>query len=117
MLRASCAILGMSVFLLSATAGAEPPLRNRCRGGDCPRSAYSPLHYWAPTWIRVRDCIRQPSVTSHLEIRPEIPPTYQIIRYPCPEADPESIPYGVSHLGLAPAVDSPPQNPQPWGLE
>jgi hypothetical protein len=101
-----------AVLLLVAAAQAEPRHGHRLgRWADCPPSLYSPLHYWAPTLIRVRDCLHQPTVSSYGEIRPDITPSYQIIRYPCPAVDPAAIPYGVPLQAIPVAPMAPPAPP------
>jgi hypothetical protein len=69
---------------------------------DCPRREYSPLHFWVPTYYRLRACFKPSNVDSY-------PPGagaghhYEYTFYPCvttpqaptpPYADPEAY-YGI----------------------
>ncbi len=79
----------------------------------CPKPSYSPLHYWTPA-IYCIYCLRHDPVPS-LDQYPrgpnaEITPSYRIIKYPCPAADPVDVPYGPGVTGAMP-VETPPATP------
>jgi hypothetical protein len=86
--RIALAVLAAAAALVPAgTASAGPVWDWLC--GDCPRPSYSPLRYWTPTAARVSDCVHGPSQSVNPpDSHPEIPPTYDIPRYPCPAAPP-----------------------------
>ncbi len=64
-------------------------------GRDCPRSDYSPLHYWVPEWYKVRANVHP----AHLEQYPAGPmapvePSIEVTRYRCRTLPPApSTPY------------------------
>ena len=52
-------------------------------------SSYSPFRYWAPGAARLSDDIHGPKLSVYPPDRhPEIPPTYLILKYPCPAVPP-----------------------------
>ncbi|MBI3411955.1 MAG: hypothetical protein HY040_26795 [Planctomycetes bacterium] len=76
---------------------------------DCPRSEYSPAHYWVPEWYRVRAVVH-PTNLDQLPPGPcpPVAPTFESNRYRCrsipsapssPYADPASY-YGRSPTSL-----------------
>jgi len=66
---------------------------------DCPKSSYSPLHYWNPTLYRLRACVKTPTISNYASDRyPELPNPYQITPFPCPAAPPAAL-YGHHKAG------------------
>src|SRR5262245_27506108 len=64
-------------------------------GRDCPRSDYSPLHYWVPEAYKVRMYVH-PSNLDQYVAGPAAPiePTFEITRYRCRTLPPmPSTPY------------------------
>jgi hypothetical protein len=56
---------------------------------DCPKPSYSPLHYWVPSLYRANACIHGPKLSMYAPDRaPGLPARVQVIRFPCPAADP-----------------------------
>jgi hypothetical protein len=52
---------------------------------DCPRGEYSPLHYWATEWFRVRACVRPSNLDQYPpEPCPPLPVTFESNKYRCP---------------------------------
>src|ERR1700681_3167735 len=99
--RSWCVAMLVFAIGLPGVALAEP----ECEGArhsrrDCPRSEYSPLHYWAPTLYQVRACIR-PSNLDEFPPGPSspVPALIDVTKYRCrsipptpssPYADPAS---------------------------
>ncbi len=86
---------------------------DRCLGrSDCPRSCYSPFHYWTPTlyhcwWTRHNP---PPHLEHYASDRfSDIPPSYQIVPYRCQPGDGFSPSYGsalVSPAGRETATET-----------
>jgi hypothetical protein len=56
---------------------------------DCPRGAYSPLHYWAPTAYRVRACVHPSNLDQYPPGPcPPILPSFEFTTYRCRTAPP-----------------------------
>src|SRR5262245_42182867 len=54
-----------------------------------PPPSYSPCHYWAPTAVRVKDCLHGVRLNVYAPDRhPEIKPTYAVLPFPCQTANP-----------------------------
>ena len=52
-------------------------------------NSYSPVRYWAPGAARFSDDVHGPRINVYAPDRhPEIPPTYNNLRFPCPAVDP-----------------------------
>ena len=84
------ALVGAAGLLPAGSAKAGELWDHLCHK-DCPRPSYSPLRYWAPQLVRVHDCVHGPRLSSYPpDMHPEIPPTYIILKYPCPATDPAS---------------------------
>ena len=57
--------------------------------GDCPRSDYSPAHYWVPRAVKAHDCLHGPRLPVDApEIHPDIAPATYTIQFPCPPVAP-----------------------------
>jgi hypothetical protein len=85
------AALALGVGLCAAAAGrADSQVEPRpCDGAVCPGNSYSPCHYWTPAVYRWRAWHHCPGQYLYATDRfPEMPPTYQIIKYPCRAVDP-----------------------------
>src|SRR5207253_339851 len=87
--------------LLLAAVSATPlhavgPIHLPCSPdkAECPSPSYSPLNFWAPTWIRVKACFHHERLSVLPPDRhPEVPPTYVLQRYPCPTVSPAEFSY------------------------
>jgi hypothetical protein len=56
---------------------------------DCPRGAYSPLHYWAPSAYQLRAQIHPSNVDQFAPgPTPSVPPIYEIEKMPCRSTPP-----------------------------
>jgi hypothetical protein len=56
---------------------------------DCPRSQYSPLHYWAPEYYELRACCRPTNLDQYPPgPYPPVAPSFMFTRYCCPTAPP-----------------------------
>ena len=76
--------LGVGLAIPSAVAAGSPCQPGPCDGADCPRSSYSPLHYWTPTLYRWKAWHHCPGQYLYApNFHPDMPPTYQFFRYPC----------------------------------
>ncbi|HKI30964.1 MAG TPA: hypothetical protein VKA46_03805 [Gemmataceae bacterium] len=74
-------------LLFTGRASAGPLLDWLCHD-DCPRPSYSPFRYWTPGAAYVHDCVHGPWLSVYPPDRhPEIPPSFNILKYPCPAAD------------------------------
>jgi hypothetical protein len=86
LLSLTLAFLAIQVFGSRATAG---PLLDWFCPNDCPPPSYSPARFWAPAAARVHDFCHGPKIPVYPPDRhPEIPPTFTILKYPCPAALP-----------------------------
>jgi hypothetical protein len=67
----------------------------------CPRSSYSPCHYWTPEYYRV-DAFWHPlgNYMHAVDRHPEVPPDYRINQYPCPAVDPTVVMSGSGYASL-----------------
>ncbi len=68
-----------------------------CCPQECCRSSYSPTHYWAPTMFKCAFQHRHPlpSESYPSDCFTNLPPTYQILPFPCRSAAPaHASPYG-----------------------
>jgi len=71
---------------------------------DCPRSAYSPAHYWIPEWYRARAVVC-PSNLDQYPPGPPVDPIFESTRYRCRSIPPlPSSPYAnpASYYGRSP---------------
>lgn len=77
-------LLGLAVAM-PASAWADPDCGTpRHRSPDCPRSMYSPLHYWAPTWYRLRATVHPSSLDQYPPGPfPTVPAPVEITRHKC----------------------------------
>jgi hypothetical protein len=78
---------------LAAPARADSLLGEHLRRHkNCPKPSYSPVHYWAPTLVRVRAHFHGPRVSPYVPDRhPGDPADMAIIKYPCPAVDPAAL--------------------------
>jgi hypothetical protein len=84
------ALVLMGAFLSASTANAGPIWDWLC-GGCPPPAYYSPARYWAPEAARGYDCVCGPHMGVYPPYRrPEVPPTMDILKYPCPPAPAEA---------------------------
>lgn len=59
------------------------------RAKDCPRGAYSPLHYWAPELYKIRANVHPSNLNQFPPgPYPAVAPTFQTTKFPCPIAPP-----------------------------
>jgi hypothetical protein len=77
---------------------------------DCPRSSYSPFHYWTPTLCRVCDCLQ--SIHVHMPTcSSQTPITIRVTPFRCPAVDATTlfqiVPYGNMTPSGAPGGDPP----------
>jgi len=87
--RLTVATLALAAVLLSAHTASAGPLMDWLFPDDGPTPSYSPLRYWAPRVGRVHDDCHGPKLSVYPPDRhPEIPPTYNILKFPCPAVDP-----------------------------
>ena len=104
--------LGLAGF---ASAG---PYVNVMQPCDCPPNHYSAFHVLTPSaWRWAAWCQGPCRYTFAKNKHPEIPPTYQVIRYHCPSVNPlqfslENYP-GLNGNPPASAYPSPPATSQP----
>jgi hypothetical protein len=92
--RLTLAALVVCAGLLPTSAASAGPIKDWFCGGDCPAPSYSPFRYWAPRAARVNDDCHGPKLDVYAPDRhPEIPPTYDILRFSCPAVDPASTLY------------------------
>lgn len=91
--RAGWTGLGLAAWLLLPVAGrADPVVESAPAREHCPHTSYSPLHYWTPALYRLHACLHGPKAPTYAPDRfPCVPPTYKIIRYPCPAVDPATL--------------------------
>jgi hypothetical protein len=83
---AALVLVAELVFTGTACAG---PLKDWLFPAEAPSPSYSPLHYWAPALERVNDKVHGPKLNVYSPDRhPEIPPTFTILRFSHPAADP-----------------------------
>ena len=76
--------------LLSAGTASAGPLWDwiTCQ---CSPPSYSPARYWAPELARGYDCIHGPKLSLYAtDLHPDVPPTFAVIKFPCPPAAPVS---------------------------
>jgi hypothetical protein len=95
----------ISLFVVAglawALAGEEPARAGWFgHGGQfaCDRPVYPKHHYWTPALERWRNALRGYGVGCQ-HLYPHIPGEVHIFTFPCQDADPAAIPYG---LGTAP---------------
>src|SRR5262245_14227866 len=63
------------------------------RAPDCPRSSYSPLHYWVPGVYRLRACCHPSNLDQYAPgPRNAAAPGYDVQHYPCPSTPPAPTP-------------------------
>ena len=87
--RLTAAALVFAAALLPAGNASAGPLMDRLVPDDGPEPAYSPLRFWAPTLARLHDKCHGPKLGVYAPDRhPEIPPTYTILKFPCPPVEP-----------------------------
>ncbi|MBI1917476.1 MAG: hypothetical protein HYS12_22480 [Planctomycetes bacterium] len=87
--RLMVAALVLVAGLVPASTAHGGPLLDCLGIGHCPPPSYSPFRYWAPRLARVNDCIHGPRLSVYAPDRhPEIPPTFVVLPFPCPAADP-----------------------------
>jgi hypothetical protein len=80
----------LAIVALAAPVDAGPLPRSSAR--DCPRPVYTPTHYWTPGLYRFSALIHGPAIPVWPPDRePGIPPTFQVIGYPCPAGEPPSL--------------------------
>jgi hypothetical protein len=87
--RFAALALGLGLFTAEAASADCQGEPRACDGGQCPPSSYSPCHYWTPAvyrWRAYHHCSGQ--YLYAIDRFPEMPPTYQIIKYPCRAVDP-----------------------------
>jgi hypothetical protein len=83
----AAALLLAALLLAPASAKAGPLLD--WLHHTCPRPTYSPFRYWAPGGAYIYDCVHGPRLSVYAtNLHPEIPPSFIILKYPCPPADP-----------------------------
>jgi hypothetical protein len=80
-------VLGLGLFAApAASAGPFFGDWGWCWHPDphCPRGVYSPLHYWSPEVYYVRKHLHPVNLDQYPPgPSPPVPPTFQILRYPC----------------------------------
>jgi hypothetical protein len=87
--RLTVAGLVLAGGLLPACTVSAGPVANWLGLCDCPPPCYySPFRYWTPALARAYDAHRPHLSVYAPDRHPEIPPTYTILRYPCPPALP-----------------------------
>jgi hypothetical protein len=117
------AVLGLALGLLSPRAAQAGPYFGEWgfwyHPHDCPRGSYSPLHYWAVDYYKLR-AFCSPSYLDQFPPGPypPVPPTFVYTKYRCPPvspaptapyADPAAY-YGRSVTGqIDGGIDLPPQ--------
>ncbi len=86
--RLALAVLVVAAGLVAGSPVGAGPLKDFFCPCDCPPPDYSPLHYWTPGLVRLHDA-HGPKLGVYAPDRhPEIPPTYTILKFPCPAVDP-----------------------------
>lgn len=85
--------LGGAAVALAGPLGGDSG-RQAC---DCPRTCYSPLHYWVPELYKVRAWVC-PSRLDQFAPGPAVQPTFEATRYPC-----RALPYRISSPYADPA--------------
>ena len=81
--------LGFALSLATVAKADCPGDPRPCDGAGCPPSSYSSCHYWTPTVYRWRAYHHIPGPYLYAADRyPEMPPTYQFIKYPCRAVEP-----------------------------
>jgi hypothetical protein len=89
--RLTVAALVVFAGLLPPSAARAGPLKDWLCPGDCPPPSYSPFRYWAPRAARCNDDLHGPKLDVYAPDRhPEIPPTYNTLRFSCPAVEPGS---------------------------
>jgi len=87
--RLTVAALILAAGLVSTGTASAGPLKDWLFPADAPSPSYSPLHYWAPALERVNDKVHGPKLNVYAPDRhPEIPPTFTILTFSHPAADP-----------------------------
>jgi hypothetical protein len=89
--RLLMAALLLAAGLVPAQTASAGPILSWLYPDDGPAPAYSPFRYWAPGLGRANDIVHGPRIGVYApDRRPEVPPTYLILRFPCPAADPST---------------------------
>lgn len=117
MIRTRSSWLALAVLTLAVAppAFAVGPIHLPCSPDkpDCPPPSYSPINYWAPTWVRVKACFHHERISVEPPDRhPEIAPTYVMQRYPCPTVSPAEFSSRYGRVAEGPAIAVPAPSPQ-----
>ena len=85
--RCTIVVLVLASGLCPASTASAGPLLDWLGLGDCPPPSYSPCHFWSPAPVRLHDKCQGSGLNVRAPDRhPEIPPTFTILKYPCPAA-------------------------------
>jgi hypothetical protein len=84
--------LALGLGLPGAAAADSKPIFSSGKVHGCPAPSYSAFHYWTPSFYRIRGYLNphpQPSPYPP-ERHPDVSPSFQILRFPCPAAEPSA---------------------------
>jgi hypothetical protein len=88
-IKVCLAAVVLGVLLLPSGAWAGTIFSGRHVPAECPRPSYSPIHYWAPYLIRVRDHFRSSRLSPvAVDYHPDVPAPQGILKYRCPAIPP-----------------------------
>ena len=111
-------LLAVVVLALLGWTNAQAGPLKLFHNPDCPRPSYSPLHYWAPTLVRLHATVHRTGLPHPEDRYPGVPITHEIVPYHCPAIPPEAnywntnLPYDPNGVfSLPPLVQA--ADPQP----
>jgi hypothetical protein len=80
------------LVLVTCRAGSAAGPGTVCSRDYCAVPSYSPCHYWAPTWYRLRAYCNPPALSLYAAGPPTSAPAPQhVIGFPCPAAPPAAV--------------------------